>query len=607
MSERTTPSPDARVAAAGSQRARRGPEEALACLLEVTQVLNATTDLGSGLERVAQIIKRFVPFETFSVLLIDDLGQELRFAYAEGFPPHVIEHWRFGMGQGIVGTAAAGRTPVRVDDARADSRYINASPSVRSELAIPLLTQNRTVGVLDIGGPEPDFFTLEDERLLGFLADHLAAAIERMRLYENLREQATTLSLLHEVSRELTSILNRKRLLRRVAVLVKRLIDYDLFTVYLWSPESQLLEPSIALYRDGPRLASARAIPLGHGIAGSAAALRQPLRVPNVQIDPRYVKCVDDLEVASELAVPLVFKDRLLGVLNLESVRFNAFSNAHQQLLSTLGSSLAIALENAHLYEQLRLDEHKLETDLSTAREVQKQLLPKSTPWVPGLQVAVAYEPARHLAGDFYEFIPYGEGRVAIAVGDVAGKATSAALFGSLVIGMLREYVGENHVRPAHVLKEMNRKLGRLGFDSRFLAMAFAVYDPADRSLLVANSGLPYPFLLRGRSVKRIEVGGVPLGLLPDREYEEVPIRLEEGESVVIASDGVEECLDLEENEFGEERIARSLRGLADGKAMQIADGLMAATRRFAAGAEVSDDRTIVVLKAVATQGGTGS
>ncbi len=581
-------------------KTRCRPEDALTCLLAVTRELNASTDLSAGLGRVAERVKQYIDYDTFAVLLLDELGKELRFEFAVGFPPEVARHWRFGMGQGIVGTAAATGQPLLVGDVREDPRYINASDIVRSELAIPLVVKDRTVGVLDVGSTQSDYFTGDDQRLLSFLGGHLASAVETARLYQNMREQARTLSLLHELSRELTSILDRKQLLERVAELVRRLIDYDVFTVMLWNEESRLLEPSISLYGDGPRVQTATPVPLGHGITGTAAALRQPIRVPNVDLDPRYVRCVHDLEMHSELVVPLIFKDRLVGVLDLESVEYDAFRSRHEQLLSTLASSLAIAVENARLYGMLREDEQRLDKDLTTARELQKQLLPKRTPWFPGLQLAVASEPAKHLGGDFHDFLPYGKHRLAIAVGDVAGKATSAALYGALAIGTLREFAVQDCLAPARTLADMNTKLHQLGVDNRFVAMAFGVYDRTARKLTLANSGLPHPFLLQNGEPRKIEVGGVPLGLLPDRSYEQVELVLSAGDAVVIASDGIEECLNREGEEFGTQRVVATLRRLAAGSAQEIAEGLLQTVQTYSGTPEPSDDRTVVVLKATA-------
>lgn len=454
-----------------------GPEDALSCLLTITHDLASAPDLASGLAGFAEGLAEFVAYKTLGVLLLDDLGRELRFALAVGYPDEVADHWRFGLGQGLIGTAAQSGQVIAAGDVQEDSRYISAREGIRSEIAIPLKARGRTIGVLDVGCTEPHAFTPEQNRLLTSLAGHLAAAIETARLHQNTREQARTLSLLHEVSREVISILDRRQLLERVVRRVGRLIPYDALGILLWSPEGEVLEPWITVDGEGREIDRPEPVPLGVGLCGTAAALRQPLRVPNVHLDPRYVRCEVGIETASELVVPLLFENRLLGVLDIESVQFDAFTPHHEQFLSTLASSLAIALENARLYERLLANERRMEQDLATAREIQKQLLPSSTPWTPELQLGVGYEPARHLGGDFYDFPPYCDGHVAVALGDVAGKATPAALYGSLALGMLREFIGQGCVGPAEILATMNDKLRALAVGNRFLALVFADYE----------------------------------------------------------------------------------------------------------------------------------
>ena len=577
----------------------RPSEQALVFLLGVSHALHNAGDLQSGLRGVSDLLKKYIDYETLAILLLDDLGRELRFELSVGFDSEVEKHWRFGMGQGIVGIAAQTGETIYSEDVSEDPRYIQASPRVQSEIVVPLISKGHTIGVLEVGGSRPSFFSAADRSLLSFLADHLANAIESARLYESMRDQARTLSLLHQVSREMTAILDRRQLVRRVAAMVKRLVSFDVFTVFLWNEEEHVLEPTIAI-RGETRFSSAlkMRMEIGRGISGTAAALRQPIRVPNVHREPRFVNCVEGVDVKSELAVPMIFKGNLIGVLDLESEQYDAFSAKDQQLMSTLASSLAIALENARLYEQLRSDEHRLQKDLSTAREVQKQLLPTSSPWIQGVEIGFAYDPARHLGGDFYDYMPFGDDRIAIAVGDVAGKATSAALYGSLAVGTLREYAASNHeLSPARILGDMNHKLVRLGFDNRFVALGFGVYDSRRRKLTLANSGLPRPYLLRGRTLQKVEVAGVPLGLLAGREYTEVELDLEPGDAIVLMSDGVEDSLNAADEEFGLERTEGTLQRLAAGSARAIANGLLEATRIHAGSAETYDDRTILVLK----------
>src|SRR5436309_9178318 len=351
-------------------------------------------------------------------------------------------------------------------------------------------------------------------------------------------EQAKTLMLLYEVSRELTSILDREELLRRVAERVKKIVNYHVFSVMLWNEQAQLLESAFAMrYEDS--IPVRLRLPLHQGLTGTAAGERRILRVNDVTEDPRYIRCETGVEARSELVVPLLIQDRLIGVLDLESTEPHAFTPEHERMLSTLGSYIAIALENARLYEEARENERRLRSDLDTAREIQRQLLPTGAREVPGLDLAAGYVPARELGGDFYDFLPYGEGRLALALGDVSGKGTAAALYGSLAIGTVREIVVDRACEPACMLALLNQRLHAARLDSRFIAMLFAIYDASTRRLTLSNAGGPYPLLVRDGHVISIRLEGVPLGLLPGTQYDESTIDLQPGDVILFASDGI--------------------------------------------------------------------
>ncbi len=413
-------------------------------------------------------------------------------------------------------------------------------------------------------------------------------------------EQAKTLKLLYEVSRELTSILDREELLRRVAESVKKIVDYDVFSVMLWNEQTQLLESVFAM-RCNDSIAARLRLPLHHGLTGTAAGERRVLRVNDVTEDPRYIRCETGVEARSELVVPLLMQDRLIGVLDLENTEPQAFTLEHERMLSTLGSYVAIALENARLYEEARESERRLRDDLDTAREIQLQLLPTGAREVPGLDLAAAYVPARELGGDFYDFLPYGKGRLGFALGDVSGKGTAAALYGSLAIGMLREHVVTHLCPPAEMLATLNHRLYNTRFDSRFIAMLFATYDAPSRSLTLANAGGPYPLLVRKGQVQAIRLEGVPLGLIPDTQYDETTVNLEPGDVVVFASDGILESENHSQEEFGPDRLKGILSAISLGdSAREITEQIMAATDGHSgAGIAPHDDRTLVVLRVV--------
>ena len=391
-------------------------------------------------------------------------------------------------------------------------------------------------------------------------------------------KQAETLALLYEVSHEITSILDRAELLRRIAERVKKLVDYDVFTVMLWNESTQMLESVFAM-RFEDAIPSRVSMPLGLGITGSAAAERRIIRVNDVRLDSRYLNCESDVEVRSELVVPLLRRDRLVGVLDLESTVPDAFTAEHERLLNILGTYVAVALENARLFEEARETQLRLQNDLETAREIQRQLLPSGARDVPGLDLATAYVPARELGGDFYDLLPYGVGRLAI--------------------GILRELVVNREATPAEMLSLLNGRLLAARLDARFIAMHFAVYDAALRQLTIANAGGTLPLLVRGGVATELDVRGVPLGLLPEAAYDEVRLSLSPGDIVVFASDGIHESTNIDLEEYGSDRLKDLLATvLVDDPGYTIAQRIVKATDEHTGpGRSPHDDRTLLILR----------
>jgi phosphoserine phosphatase RsbU/P len=408
----------------------------------------------------------------------------------------------------------------------------------------------------------------------------------------------STLALLYDLSREITSILDREQLLRSIAQRVKKLVNYQLFSVMLWNETSQLLE-SVFGMRYADAIPTRTRLPLNRGITGTSAAQRRAVRVGDTLLDPRHIQCEMGVVVRSELVVPLLLQGRLIGVLDLESTQTHAFTAEHERMLVTLSSYIAIALENARLYEEARETQNRLRSDLATAREIQRQLLPTGAREIPGLDLAAAYQPARELGGDFYDFLPYGKGRLGIALGDVSGKGTAAALFGSLAIGTVREHVVEHPCEPQEMLAMLNVRLHAARLDSRFIAMLFAVYDAGDRRLTISNAGTPYPLLLRDGAVQSLRIAGIPLGLFPDTKYDSISVDLLPGDTVIFASDGILESTNAELEEFGNDRLSATLTQVdSQQSATEIANNILTATDKYSgAGLAPSDDRTLVVLR----------
>src|SRR6185436_2623534 len=268
-----------------------------------------------------------------------------------------------------------------------------------------------------------------------------------------------TLETLAEIGREMSAILDLDELLTRVAHLVKRLIAYRTFGIALLNDETQMLEMKIAIsYGNAQAIAPVK---LGEGLVGYAALHKEPVLVPDVSTDSRYINAVSD--VRSELAIPLLLKDRCIGVFDLESPELDAFSKKHVELLTLLASQAAVAIENARLYEAIRDNELRLEKEVRFAQRVQMALLPKELPKkLRGVDVAWHFDAARELGGDIYEFLSPEANTLVVAVGDVTGKGVAAALYGAFVGEVVRgrtfrRRFAPERGSPAAVLDSINR------------------------------------------------------------------------------------------------------------------------------------------------------
>ena len=569
------------------------PAEVLATLAEIGEEVNASLNLDEVLAHAAALIKRHIDYEMFGVLMLDADGAYLTHRFAIGYPPGLAENLKVPIGQGITGTAARTGHAVLVSDVSQDPRYINAIESVRSELAVPLIFRGKCVGVLDIQSRHLDYFTKEQQNILSVLANRLAVAIENARLFEQVRTQAETLLVLNEVSREISSILDVEALLRRAAELVKRVIDYQILSIMLYDEEQQVFRHRLDV-KHGQRVQGKLRAAASEGIVGAAATTREPVLVPDVTADPRYLMA--NPETRSELAIPMIHKGKVIGVLDLESPQLNYFTEDHVQTLSILAANLAVSLENARLYEQVAKGEARLERDLQAAKRIQGALLRPAPAEDYGLDVAARYVSAREVCGDLYDFLRYGPQQLGVALGDVSGKGTAAALYGAVAIGIMRSLAPQK-LQPAEMLRQMNQLVGERRIEGRFMTACFATWQKGRQKLRVANAGQSQPLLYKGGRCDRIELTGFPLGIFEEVNYDEWSVTLEPGDILVFHSDGIAETANSEGQFFGTTRLRKLIEQHHELTAAEIADLVLREVDWFTQSAPLSDDRTLVVLK----------
>jgi phosphoserine phosphatase RsbU/P len=570
-------------------------------LLEVADVMATSLDLDTTLRRIAEVVRKVIDYEIFAILLLNEKTQELRFRFQVGYPQEFAHRARIKVGEGVTGLAVQERRAVLIDDVTHDPRYIAAVPNVRSELAVPLSTKNGIIGVIDLEARDPGYFHEEHKRLLMLIASRMAAGIENAQLYTRTTRQARILLLLNEIARELSSILNLDELLGRIAELLRRLIDYQMFSILLVDSTGEKLQHRFSL-RFNENVHMKSDIPLGRGLVGYAAQTRQAVLVPDVGKDPRYIE--GNPETRSELAVPLIYKDKVIGVLDLEHTRRGFFTDDHRRTMMTLAAQVAIAIENARLYEQIAHQERRLERDLALARELQMRLLPQTLPKMKHLNIAAKFTPARAIGGDLYDLIPYSLSRLGIVIGDVSGKGAPAAIYAALVSGILRSHA-PIEPGPAEMLSAVNLSLAERRIEAQFVSLIYAVWDDEHRTLLVANSGLPRPVMVRDGKISVIEATGLPLGLFDDVSYDEFRFDTRPGDIFVFFSDGILDARSRSGELFGRSR-AEKIIAACDGKSADcVVDSLFKAAAEHSAGVETFDDQTVLAIKV--KDGGKGA
>ena len=581
--------------------------EIVTTLFELGREITAVLDVDELLVKIPELISRLSTFNAFAVYLLDPKLDVLSIAYSVGYPDEVARTRRLKVGEGLVGASVADGQSLLVNDVHADSRYVGVVPGMASQLVAPLRHKGRVIGALTLLSSTPEQYTETDAMILRVFGAHVAVAIENARLFEQERAYASMLETLGEIGREFGAILDLEQLLMRIASLLRRVIDYRTFGILLLNDETQELEMNVAV-KYGDQATRTR-VKVGEGLVGYAALHKEPVLVPDVSLDPRYIKVVEDAR--SELAIPLLVKDRCIGVFDLESPELAAFNKGHVEMLTLLASQAAVAIENARLYEEIRRNEVRLEKEVRFAQRVQAALLPLEPPKkFKAVDVAARFTPARELGGDLYDFLSPEAHSLVIAVGDVSGKGVPAALYSAFAGELVRSRTfrrrhTSDRSSPAGVLASMNTILHERQLEEYYCTLLYALFDLKRRVVTLANSGLPYPIRAAGgrsrsEPPRQIELPGVPLGAFPGSLYDEVTFDLAADDVYVFCSDGVFEAQDQTAAEFGVERLLKVVDDTRHLGARDIVDAIFAAVQDFRGDTQANDDMTAVALKITA-------
>jgi len=346
--------------------------------------------------------------------------------------------------------------------------------------------------------------------------------------------------------------------------------------------------------RFGQRFYPTENIPLQRGLVGVAISERRLVHVADVRKDPRYH--MFNPEARSEMAVPLIYKGKVIGVLDVEHTRTNYFNEDHERAMTTLSAQIAISIENAQLYQRVAQQEQRLERDLAMAREVQLRLLPPVKPRHKNAEFATRFIPARTIGGDLYDFLPYESHRSAIVLGDVSGKSTAAALYAALVSGIMRSEATQRP-SPSAMLELLNDSLQERKLDAQYVVMLYSLWNDDNRTLQIANAGATQPLFCSSGEVNTVHAEGFPLGMFPNVKYEEFSLSTQPGDALIFFSDGIVDAQNVSGDMFGDDRLKAVVKKHFQKSASKMVDAILSEVGKFQGERERFDDETLVVLK----------
>jgi sigma-B regulation protein RsbU (phosphoserine phosphatase) len=305
-------------------------------------------------------------------------------------------------------------------------------------------------------------------------------------------------------------------------------------------------------------------------------------------------------QVQSVMAVPLQTSDRVIGLVNVDSRSFaRPFTPDDLDLLTVLANVAAIRIENQRL-ALVEVQKQIISRDLEQAADIQRRLLPRQSPVVPGYEIAGHNLPCQTVGGDYFDFFPYDDGRIGLLLGDVAGKGMPAALLMTALKGGVQVLLGEAPGNVASVMSRLDHFVSGNFPRNRFVTLFFGLLDPASGNLTYCNAGHNPPFLVRANgSIERLTSCGTVLGIFPDHGYDVRTCRLEPGDVLTMYSDGVTEENNPGGEEFGEERLGQLLLEKGRGAASGLVEGVRKAVLSWAAGAAAADDVTVVVARRI--------
>ena len=404
------------------------------------------------------------------------------------------------------------------------------------------------------------------------------------------------LALISKVGITLLASATLNETLEQIVSLVFEAVPADRCLIMMRDQGSEDLRVAVARLRD--RVGEVGEIRVSRNVLDEVVMRGKSVLTSDAQHDPRFASGTMVLQgVRSVLAVPLGVADKVFGIIYADSpIAEGRFTEDHLKVLTTLASVAAIRVENTRLVEA-RLERERFERELALASEIRQRFQPTAPPHIEGYELQGISFPCYEIGGDYYDFIEREDGRLVIALGDVSGKGTAAALLMSSLHAAVHAQ-SASHDSLVETISAVNRYLADNIPANRFVTLFYAELDPESGALSFLNAGHNPPLIVHSAgTVEQLASGGLPLGIKPDAEYREGRTQLQRGDVLVIYSDGVTEAVSPTGEEFGATRLYEVVARNVNASAAGIRDRIESSLTKFAQGTSAADDITLVIVK----------
>ena len=410
------------------------------------------------------------------------------------------------------------------------------------------------------------------------------------------KERIASLTAVVDACHLLNSTLDLDELLRRILESARSLVKADRGTIFVVDEETNELWSKIV---SGGEIFEIR-LPIGKGVAGWVAEQGESANLWDAYQDSRFNPEIDKRSgytTRSMLAVAIKNREgKIVGVMQVLNSAEGAFDQRDVDALEALGTHAAIAIENALLHKAA-LEKEAIDRELAVARRIQRKLLPRHPPKLKRLDLFGVSIPCEEVGGDYYDFLPFSESEVGLAIADISGKGVPAAILMSYLQATFRLSGGARKT-PEVVMEQTNRHLYRNTQEESFVTMFYGMLDVQSGRLTYSNAGHNPPYIVSpSGDVTALEAGGLILGALDVVEYERQVYDLQVGDTLILYSDGITEAANGDGEEFGEDRLVDNVYKKLDLDCRDLCHHILSEVRQFTADGPETDDHTLVIAR----------